>query len=103
MLEGKQTAVARLGSGVPYVTNDAQTKQIPKFGRKEDPFVQVIRAKVHLLTNQSRLLATRSWDSCLWPDAWPEAVTLTSKMNNLKDDQLLVKRKVEVQRIKAKK
>ena len=34
---------------------------------------------------------------------WPEAVTLTSKMNNLKDDQLLVKRKVEVQRIKAKK
>ena len=34
---------------------------------------------------------------------WPEAVILTSKMNNLKDDQLLVKRKVEVQRIKAKK
>lgn len=59
MLEGKQTAVARLGSGVPYVTNDAQTKQIPKFGRKEDPFVQVIRAKVHLLTNQSRLFWLR--------------------------------------------
>ena len=34
---------------------------------------------------------------------WPEAVTLTTKMNNLSDDQLLVKRKVEVQRIEAKK
>ena len=34
---------------------------------------------------------------------WPESVTLTSKMNNLRDDQLLLERKVEVQRIKAKK
>ena len=34
---------------------------------------------------------------------WPESVTFTSKMNNLRDDQLLLERKVEVQRIKAKK
>ena len=89
-----------------YQTRIEGQEAATKFQKGLDAYVQKLDPNHKPRTSFAK--ATILFDSIIegrmdLNTGWPEAVTLTNKMNNLNDDQLLVARKFEVQRIKAKK